>query len=51
MKGFQLILKKSTDLHIYCKTLYWTLLNYISVYRNLSTGMVQQSEKAKTTDD
>ena len=42
-------MKKSTELHIYSKTLYWTLLNYFSVYRNLSTGMVDGSDKARTT--
>lgn len=28
-KGFQFIMKKSTDMHVYCKTFYWTLLNYL----------------------
>ncbi len=46
-----MIMKRNSDLHIYCKTLYWTLLNYISVYRNLSTGMIETSDKAKTTDE
>ena len=37
-------------MHIYCKTLYWTLLNYFSVYRHLSTGMVQASNDAYSTN-
>lgn len=46
-----MIMKRNSDLHVYCKTLYWTLLNYISVYRNLSTGMVESSEQARTTGE
>jgi hypothetical protein len=45
-----MIMKRNSDLHVYCKTLYWTLLNYISVYRNLSTGMVEASDQARTTE-
>lgn len=45
-----MIMKRNSDLHVYCKTLYWTLLNYISVYRNLSTGMVNGSDEARTTE-
>jgi len=33
-------------MHIYCKTLYWTLLNYLQVYRSLSTGMFQVTNTA-----
>ncbi len=46
-----MIMKRSSDLHVYCKTLYWTLLNYISVYRNLSTGMIEASNEARTTGE
>jgi hypothetical protein len=45
-----MIMKRNSDLHVYCKTLYWTLLNYISVYRNMSTGMVEASDQARTTE-
>ena len=44
-----MIMIRSTELHIYSKTLYWTLLNYFSVYRSLSTGMDDSSDKAGTT--
>lgn len=27
-KGFQFLMKKSVDMHVYAKCLYWTLLNY-----------------------
>ena len=40
-------MKKSNDMHIYAKTVYWTLLNYFQVYRSLSTGMIEASETAK----
>ena len=38
-------------MHVYCKTFYWTLLNYFQVYRSLGTGMVNASDDAKITED
>lgn len=45
MKGFQTILKKDPNLFLYCKTFYWTLLNYFSVYRTLSTDQIIGTNK------
>ena len=42
-------MKKSNDMHIYAKTLYWTLTNYFQVYRDLETGLVNLSDEAKDT--
>jgi len=44
-------MKKSIDMHVYAKTIYWTLLNYFQVYRSLSTGMIEATEKAKHGSD
>ncbi len=33
--------KYNPELHIYCKTFYWTCINLFDSYRNLSTGIIK----------
>ena len=36
-------MKKSNDMHVYAKTIYWTIMNYLQVYRDLGAGMMNPS--------
>ncbi len=42
---------ENPKLYDYCKTFYWTLLNYFGAYRALSTGLIQGKLKATTKDN
>lgn len=44
-------LKTEEKVWSYYKTFYWTILNYVTAYRNLSTGMFENKKEEKTTKE
>ena len=45
---FEAFKKESPQLYDYCKTFYWTLLNYLNAYRTLSTGLIEGNKDTLT---
>jgi len=46
-KEFNRLEKENEQLFNYAKTLYWTLLNYLCAYRNLSTNLLKGNANAE----
>ena len=42
-RGFSELESQDVELYAYCKTFYWTMLNYFGGYRNVSTGLMNKN--------
>ena len=42
-KGFLELESQDIELYAYCKTFYWTMLNYFGGYRNISTDLLKKN--------